>query len=52
MRKWLECSSRRDVILVLLALGFIVLVSTSLHVLEPRKIVKWDEVVAEAAATP
>lgn len=50
MRKWLERSFRRDLILVLLAMGFIVLISALLHVLEPRKIVKWDDLAAETRA--
>ena len=50
MRKWLERFLRRDLLLVVWALGFILLVSTLLHVFEPRRIVKWDDVLAESTA--
>jgi hypothetical protein len=52
MLKWMEQSFRREFALVVWGACFIVLLVGMLHVFEPRKIVKWDDVLAEAASAP
>jgi hypothetical protein len=52
MLKWMEQSFRREFALVVLGACFIVLLVGMLHIFEPRKIVKWDDVHAEAASPP
>lgn len=47
MRKWLERTFRRDFALLALGLGFILLLCWLVYLIEPRRIVKWDEVVTE-----
>ena len=49
MRRWLERIFRRDLFLVALSLGFILLLSWLVHLAEPRRIVKWDEVLRAGA---
>ena len=48
MLHWIERFVRRDITLVLGGVCFILLLAGLLHVFEPRKIVKWDDVVAGA----
>ncbi len=50
MINWLERSFRRDSMLLVWGACFILLLAAVVHVLEPRKIVKWDDVPAKSAA--
>ncbi|MFN3891040.1 MAG: hypothetical protein ACK4MV_11630 [Beijerinckiaceae bacterium] len=50
MRRWLQRFARRDLLLLLWGFGFILLMSALLHILEPRRIVKWDDMLAQSAS--